>query len=54
MNIGLIMRVIVKTWRQSRSIAMTIPKEMAEKLGIDAGDYIELVLDNNEIRLKKA
>ena len=49
------MREIVKTWRQSKSIAVVIPKEMAKKLGINAGDYIELVIvNNNEIRLRKA
>jgi len=47
------MREVVKTWKQSKSIALVIPKEMAEKLGIRVGDFVELILENGEIRMRK-
>lgn len=47
------MRRIVRAWKQHTSIAIAIPRDMAEKLGIDAGDYMELVLEGEEIKLRK-
>ena len=47
------MREVVKAWRQSKSVAVIVPKCMAEKLGIVPGSFIELVLEEDEIRMRK-
>jgi bifunctional DNA-binding transcriptional regulator/antitoxin component of YhaV-PrlF toxin-antitoxin module len=49
------MREIVKVWGQgqARSTCIVIPREMAKELEIKVGDFVEIVLEDGELRLRK-
>jgi bifunctional DNA-binding transcriptional regulator/antitoxin component of YhaV-PrlF toxin-antitoxin module len=49
------MKEIVKVWAQgqAKSSCIVIPREMARKLGIEIGDFVEIVLEGKELRLRK-
>jgi len=49
------MRAIVKVWPMgtSRSTCIVIPKKMANSLEIVPGDYVKLVLEDGELKVKK-
>jgi AbrB family looped-hinge helix DNA binding protein len=49
------MMEIVKVWAQgqARSSCIVIPREMARELRIEAGDYVKIVLEDGELRVRK-
>jgi len=49
------MREIVKVWAQgqAKSSCIVIPKRMARALGIDIGDFVEIVLEDGVLKIRK-
>jgi len=49
------MKAVVKVWAQgqAKSSCIVIPREMAKKLGIEIGDYVEIRLKDGEIKVRK-
>ena len=43
----------VKAVKIGNSIRMTIPKQIAEYLNINEGDSLEIIVQNNEMVVKK-
>jgi AbrB family looped-hinge helix DNA binding protein len=43
---------VVKTWQQAESVAITIPHEIREKMGIVAGTLIKVYMEGNKITLE--
>jgi bifunctional DNA-binding transcriptional regulator/antitoxin component of YhaV-PrlF toxin-antitoxin module len=44
----------VQAYRGERSLTIVLPKIFSEKLGIEKGDFLKVLLDNNMIILEKA
>jgi len=49
------MREIVKVWTQgqAKSRCIIIPKLMAEAMNLNAGDFVELILDHDILKIRK-
>jgi len=44
---------IVTVWAQASSLAIVIPKNIAEKAGIRAGDKLVIKIDGEELKIRK-
>jgi AbrB family looped-hinge helix DNA binding protein len=44
---------VVSVWKQAKSLAIVIPKEIAEQMNIEVGDKLVMRVEGGELRIKK-
>lgn len=49
------MRDVVKVWGQgqTKSTCIVIPRKMAVLLGIKVGSFVEIILEDKELRIRR-